>query len=149
MSASKYYIVVISKDHIARGIAGGYIQASHGKATALKKLRKDDWVIVYSPKVSYEGNEPLQAFTAIGQVKDEDLYQHKMSDNFNPFRRNIVYYQCNDRPIAPLINDLDFIENKKTWGYRFRFGFFEIGADDFELLRFEMLTEKLTTINQY
>jgi hypothetical protein len=148
MSASKYYIVVASKDHIAHGIAGGFIQANHGKATLLNKLRKDDWVIAYSPKVSYEGNMPLQAFTAIGQVRDEELYQYKMSDSFNPFRRNVVYYQCNERPIVPLIQDLDFIENKKAWGYRFRFGFFEIGSDDFELIRFEMITEKQTTIHQ-
>lgn len=148
MSAPKYYIVVVSKDHIARGIAGGFIQSNHGKATLLNKLRKDDWVIIYSPKVSYEGNVPLQAFTAIGQVKDDELYRHKMSDSFNPFRRNMVYYQCNERPIVPLINDLDFVENKKAWGYRFRFGFFEIGEDDFELIRFEMLTEKQTIIHQ-
>lgn len=147
MSASKYYIVVVSKDHIARGIECGFIQSNHGKATLLNKLRKDDWVIVYSPKVSYEGNLPLKAFTAIGQVKDDELYQHKMSDSFNPFRRNVVYYQCNERRIAPLINDLDFIENKKAWGYHFRFGFFEIGEDDFELIRFEMLTEKQTIIH--
>jgi hypothetical protein len=148
MSTPKYYIVVASKNHVQRGVAGGFIQANHGKAAALKKLRKDDWVIIYSPKVSYEGNEPLQAFTAIGQVKDEELYQGIMAGNFMPFRRNVVFYQCNDRPIAPLINDLDFIENKKAWGYRFRFGFFEIGEQDFELLRFEMLTENLTEIHQ-
>jgi hypothetical protein len=148
MATPKYYIVVVSKNHIQRGVAGGFIQANHGKAAAIQKLRKDDWIIVYSPKVSYEGNEPLQSFTAIGQVKDEELYQGVMTGNFNPFRRNITYYQCNDRPIGPLINDLDFIENKKAWGYRFRFGFFEIGEQDFELLRFEMLTEELTTIHQ-
>ncbi len=148
MSAPKYYIVVVSKNHVARGVAGGFIQANHGKAASLKKLHKDDWVIIYSPKISYEGNAPLQAFTAIGQVKDEELYQYKMSEDFSPFRRNVVYYDCNERPIVPLINDLDFIENKKAWGYRFRFGFFEIGEEDFELIRFEMLTEKLTTIHQ-
>lgn len=146
MSAPKYYIIVASKDHIQRGVAGGFIQANHGKAASLRKLRKDDWVIIYSPKTSYEGNEPLQAFTAIGQVKDEELYQGIMAGDFTPYRRNVVYYQCNDRPIAPLINDLNFIENKKAWGYRFRFGFFEISQEDFELLRFEMLTEKLTKI---
>lgn len=146
--SSKYYIVVASKNHVERGVADGFIQANHGKNAALKKLHKGDWVIIYSPKYLYEGNEPLQAFTAIGQVKDDELYQHKMSENFTSFRRNVTYYRCYDTPIAPLINDLDFIDNKQSWGYKFRFGFFEIGVDDFELLRFEMLTEQLTPIHQ-
>lgn len=147
MSAPKYYIVVVSKDHIQRGVAGGFMQANHGKATSLRKLHKGDWVIIYSPKMTFEGNEPLQAFTAIGQVKDEELYQYKMSENFIPYRRNVVYYQCHEIPIAPLINSLDFIENKKAWGYRFRFGFFEIDEADFELIRSQMVKGKQTAIH--
>jgi hypothetical protein len=147
MENSKYFIVVVSKDHIASGVNGGFMQSNHGKPASLKKLSKGDWVIFYSPKQVYAGNEPLQAFTAIGQVKDEELYQHKMSENFIPYRRNVTYYQCNETPIAPLINDLDFIENKKAWGYKFRFGFFEIGEEDFEQIRFEMIKAELTIIN--
>lgn len=107
-----------------------------------------DWVIFYSPRQTYAGNESLKAFTAIGQVKDEELYQYKMTENFIPYRRNVTYYRCNETPIIPLINDLDFIGNKKAWGYKFRFGFFEIGEEDFEQIRFEMMTGELTVINQ-
>lgn len=130
----RYWIVVVSKDHIAKGIDGGFMQANHGKQGPLKRMAVNDWVICYSPKVTYSGNNLCQAFTAIGQVADDEIYQHKMSDDFIPYRRNIKYHACKETAILPLIEELSFIPNKKSWGYPFRFGFFEIGEDDFKLI---------------
>jgi predicted RNA-binding protein len=135
----QYWIVVVSKDHIARGVAGGFIQANHGKEGPLKRMSAGDWVICYSPKQSYGGNQVLQAFTALGQVEDDKVYQHKMTDDFIPYRRNIKYYDCKETPIAPLIDQLSFIKNKSSWGYQFRFGFFEIPEVDFELIKTKMV----------
>jgi hypothetical protein len=135
----KYWITVASKDHVARGVAEGFMQANHGKEGPLKRMFIDDWVIFYSPKQSYNGNEPCQAFTAIGQVADEQIYQHKMADDFIPYRRNVKYYGCRETPIAPLINGLEFIKNKSSWGYSFRFGFFEIREHDFRLIQSNMI----------
>ena len=135
----KYWITVVSKDHIKRGVDGGFMQASHGKAGSLKRLNENDWVIFYSPKVSYAGDEKLQAFTAIGRVADDQIYQFKMSEDFVPFRRNIEYYPCKEVPIVPLVGSLDFIKVKNAWGYRFRFGFFEIEEHDFNLLKGKLL----------
>ena len=53
----RYWITVVSKDHIKRGVEGGFMQANHGKAGPLKKLHVNDWVIFYSPKVTYQGDE--------------------------------------------------------------------------------------------
>jgi len=142
MDKEKYWVTVVSKDHIKRGVAGSFMQANHGKSGSLKKLRPNDWVIFYSPKVTYEGDEKLQAFTAIGQVANGEIYQHKMSDDFIPYRRNVKYYSCKDVPIVPLIGSLDFIRDKKAWRFRFRFGFFEIGERDFNLLKEKMLVQK-------
>jgi hypothetical protein len=36
-----------------------------------------------------------------------------------------------EAPIQPLIEDLTFIKNKKSWGYIFRFGLIEIPEPDF------------------
>jgi EVE domain len=138
-NAAKYWIVVVSKNHLHRSIEGGFMQANHGKPVPLKRMKKDDWVIFYSPKLTMNGDEKLQAFTAIGQTIDETVYQHKMSDDFIPFRRNIKYYECKETPIVPLINDLEFIPNKSSWGYPFRFGFFEINEQDFKLLKEKLL----------
>ncbi len=135
----KYWITVVSKGHLQRGIADGFMQVNHGKSTPLKRMNKDDWVIFYSPKLTMNGDEKLQAFTAIGQTIDETVYQHKMNDDFIPFRRNIKYYECKEIPIVPLINDLEFIPNKSSWGYPFRFGFFEINGPDFKLLKEKLL----------
>lgn len=135
----KYWIVVVSKDHIARGVAGGFMQANHGKEAPLKRMAVGDGVIFYSPKKTYGGNDVLQAFTVIGEVADDKIYQHKMTDDFIPYRRNINYFKCQETPIAPLINELDFIENKTSWGYKFRFGFFEIPEVDYDLIRSAMV----------
>ena len=135
----KYWIVVVSKDHIARGVEGGFMQANHGKEGPLKRMSVGDGVIFYSPKKTYGGNAPLQAFTAIGEVADDKIYQHKMADDFIPYRRNINYFKCQETPIAPLIDQLNFIENKTSWGYKFRFGFFEIPEEDYKLIRSAMV----------
>jgi hypothetical protein len=71
-----------------------------------------DWVIIYSPKKSMDGDEKLQAFTAIGQVAADEIYQHKMSEDFKPFRRDVTYYQCKETPIVPLVDKLSFMPNK-------------------------------------
>jgi len=136
----KYWITVASKDHIARGIAGGFMQANHGKQAALKKVHADDWVLFYSPKQSMNGTEPCKAFTAIGQAVGDEIYQHKMSEDFIPWRRNIKFYESAEAPIIPLVDELDFIINKKSWGYPFRFGFLEIGEQDFELIKKQMIS---------
>jgi hypothetical protein len=135
----KYWVTVVSKDHIMNGVKGGFMQANHGKRAPLARMQKGDWVVFYSPKIEYSGNEKCQAFTAIGTVIDEEIYEYKMSDDFIPYRRNIEFYECKDAPIAPLIERLSFIENKKSWGFIFRFGFFQIPQEDFELIKSEIL----------
>jgi hypothetical protein len=139
MASEKYWITVVSKDHIMRGVAGGFMQANHGKPGSLKKLRVNDWVIFYSPKTTYSGNEKLQAFTAIGQVTGDHIYQYRMSEDFIPYRRDINFYPCKETPFIPLVPQMDFIRDKKSWGYHFRFGFFEIGEHDFNLIKEKML----------
>jgi hypothetical protein len=145
---TRYWITVVSKDHIARGVAGGFMQANHGKAGPLKKMKKDDWVIFYSPKQSYTGNEPCKAFTAIGHIADDEVYQYKMAEDFIPYRRNVQFYQCEEAPIVPLIDQLDFIPNKASWGYPFRFGFFEIKEHDFKIISRAMITGNPNEIKQ-
>ena len=147
MKTNRYWMVVVSKDHVQRGVKDGFMQANHGKAASLKRLSAGDWVIFYSPKQTYAGNEPLQALTAIGQVTDDGPYQFKLTEDFIPYRRNVDFYKCTETPIIPLIWKLDFIGNKKSWGYKFRFGFFEMQEHDFEIIRSEMLKDELAIAN--
>lgn len=136
---TKYWVIVASKDHVKNGVAEGIAQACHGKSSPLKRMKKGDIVIYYSGKQTLGKPEKCQEFTALGNVIDDETYQFQASENFCPSRRNIDFLQCQVISILPLINDLDFIQNKKSWGYPFRFGFFEINQHDFQLISSQML----------
>ena len=139
--STRYWVIVASKNHVMRGVQAGIAQANHGKAAPLKRMNVGDGVLYYSPRYEFEGNEKLQAFTAIGHVAEETVYQFDMGGGFIPFRRDVKYLNCVDVPILPLIPQLTFIENKSSWGYTFRFGFFEIPKIDFDLIANQMTTE--------
>jgi predicted RNA-binding protein len=61
-----------------------------------------------------------------------------MACNFESARRDVDFKLCEEVAIRPLIDKLDFIEDKQRWGYKFRFGFFEITQADFEFIAWEM-----------
>ena len=103
-------------------------------------MHKGDRLIYYSPKVKFGGNEPLHAFTALGEIADDRIYQVEMAPDFKPFRRDVRYEKSGEIPIQPLIPDLDFIRNKKAWGSAFRFGLLEIGKEDFERIAGQFTT---------
>ena len=135
---TKYWVIIASKDHVKKGIAEGFAQACHEKASPLRRMKKDDFVIYYSGKLHFGKPEKCQEFTAIGQVKDDEVYSFQMTKDFCPFRRNITFFESEDISILPLIEHLEFIKNKKSWGYPFRFGFFEINRHDFDLISKQM-----------
>ncbi|HWB27021.1 MAG TPA: EVE domain-containing protein [Chitinophagaceae bacterium] len=139
MSTEKYWIIAASKDHALRGMREGIAQACHGKEAPLKRMKVNDWVIIYSSKEYFGDGRKYQKFTAIGQVKDEMVYQFEMSREFKPFRRNINYYACKETPVLPLLDSLEFTTDKKQWGYPFRYGFFEINGHDFNIISARML----------
>ncbi len=138
----KYWIIVASKDHLQRGLAGGFIQANHGKAAPLKRLHTGDWVFFYSPRAEYDKSEILQCFTAICKILDENIYQHDMGGGFVPFRRNVEFLPAKDVSILPLINDLTFIKDKTHWGAPFRFGTLQIPKEDFRLIAEKMVADQ-------
>jgi hypothetical protein len=143
MNTEKYWVATISKEHTQRGVNGNFIQVCHGKQAPLKRMKKGDYLLVYSSKQTFEGNEKCQSFTALGQVIDDEVYPFQMSENFKPFRRNIKFIECLETPILPLINELEFIPNKKSWGYPFRFGFFEIKENDFNRITSKMMKNEI------
>lgn len=137
--STKYWVIVASKDHVKNGISQGIAQTCHGKVAPLKRMRKGDFVIYYSGKQTYGKLDKCQEFTALGKVIDDEIYQVQVKEDFCPSRRNIEFSKSEDTSILPLINDLNFIQNKKSWGYPFRFGFFEIDQHDFDLISSQML----------
>ena len=133
------WMVVASKNHVVRGVQEGFTQACHGKATPLKRMNEGDWVICYSPKLEFEGTEKCQAFTAIGQVVDGQVFQVDMGQGFTPFRRKINFKECTEVPIRRMLSSLSLTKTRENWGILFRRGFFEIPYPDFQLIACEML----------
>jgi hypothetical protein len=132
------WINTVSREHVLLGVRGRFTQANHGKPNMLRKMARGDWIIFYSPKTAHPDGEPMRAFTAIGQVADDEPYQVEMTPDLQPWRRNVDFLACTETPIRPLIEQLDFIEDKIRWGYKFRFGVFRIGDHDLEVIRSAM-----------
>jgi predicted RNA-binding protein len=140
---ARYWVGVVSKEHVMLGVAQGIAQFCHGKSGPLKRMKKDDWLIYYSPRVRMNSSELVQAFTAIGTLSDDTVYQHEMSAEFKPFRRAVTYISCREVSIKPLISQLEFIKNKTHWGYAFRFGMVEINEADFKIIYEKMTRAEL------
>jgi hypothetical protein len=131
---SGYWIGVASAEHVRRGRSGGFMQLGHGKTTPLKRVKPGDRIVYYSPTVTLGGKDKLQAFTAIGTVKDGEPYVFDVGKGFKPYRRDVKWAKAEEAPIAPLLGKLEFTAGKTIWGYKFRFGLFPVSAADFRLI---------------
>lgn len=126
----KYWINVMTKDHVLTGMAGGFTQANRGAETTLQMLREGDIVFFYSPGTLFRAGEILQAFTAVGRVADGEAHQVALSARMKPWRRSMTSLRSEEAAITPLLPDLDFISDKAHWGLSLRGGLIEIGEDD-------------------
>lgn len=135
---ARFWVGVVSRAHVQIGVRGGFIQLNHGKRSAVRRLKADDRLVMYSPRTSYPDGSPLQAFTAIGTVSTGLEYQVEMSPGFSPYRVDVAFEPCREAPIRPLIDSLSFIKNKQHWGAAFRFGYLGIGEEDFRLIESAM-----------
>jgi hypothetical protein len=153
---------VASAEHVAIGRAQGFMQVGHGKGAPLRRLHAGDRVAYYSPVRVFGSKAPCQAFTAIGTVRDERVYQGVMAGGFEPFRRDVDWCDmapgdgvpsppaervhgrlgaarrrpclAHEAPIRPLLALLSFTAGKPNWGYALRFGLLAVSADDMALI---------------
>lgn len=128
---AQHWIGVVSRAHVQRGVAGGFIQMNHGKKAPLLRMRAGDLLAMYSPRTAFPDGEPLQAFTALGVVRSGTVYQVQMTPDFTPWRIDVDFLPVREAPIRPLIGSLDFIRDKQHWGAAFRFGQLKVSASDF------------------
>jgi hypothetical protein len=146
MNMSRAWIAVASADHVRTGCAGGFMQVCHGKAAPLKRVLPGDRVIYYSPKRTFAGNDRLQAFTAIGVVREGKApYQADMGNGFLPWRRDVGWLPVEETPIQPLLRRLSFANNSANWGYKLRFGLFAISDEDADIIAQAMLTSVVSS----
>jgi len=131
---SAHWIAVASAEHVRRGRTAGFMQVNHGKAAPLRRVKPGDGIVYYSPSTVLGAKDGLQAFTALGTVRDGEPYQGDMGAGFTPFRRDVEWAKARETPIKPLLDRLEFTAGKSNWGYQLRFGLFPISAGDFALI---------------
>jgi len=124
------WIAVASAEHVRRGREGGFMQVCHGKAAPLRRIRRGDRIVYYSPTATFGGKDRLQAFTALGSVTDDAPYGADMGDGFRPYRRMVAWEDVGEAPIHPRLDALAFTAGRPNWGYQLRFGLFAISEGD-------------------
>ncbi len=100
-------------------------------------LKSGDWLIYYSPRVSLRAGTPLQAFTAIGRIPDDEVWQAD-EGQFKPWRRRVDYDSgAHDVSLDALRDRLE-LTAKPNWGYQLRRGLIELSPADFGTIRAAM-----------
>jgi hypothetical protein len=137
MPGEKNWLGVVSRDHVLRGVEQGIAQIGHGKSAGLQRMSAGDGFVYYSPRDAYPKGAPVQAFTAVGRVADDEVWQADEGD-FKPWRRRIDYDPGSlEVAIADLRDRLD-LTAKPNWGYALRRGLIELSAADFALIHAAM-----------
>lgn len=137
MAGERNWLGIVSRDHVLRGVEKGIAQIGHGKATGLRRMSAGDGFVYYSPRAAYPKGAPVKAFTAIGRVADDEVWQADEGE-FKPWRRRIDYEPAAVQvPIADLKGRLD-LTARPNWGYALRRGLIELTTKDFALIHAAM-----------
>jgi len=113
---SGYWIGVATANHVTMGVAGGFMQLSHGKAAPPKREQLGDIIAYYSPVATFGSTEKLRAFRAIGRVKVGKAYRGDIGRGFKSYRRDVTWSASEFVPIEFLLDDLEFTRCKKSSG---------------------------------
>jgi hypothetical protein len=129
------WLGVVCRDHVRRGTELGIAQLGHGKRDGLARLAAGDWLVYYSPRTSLRDGEPLQAFTALGVVADDEIWQAH-EGTFQPWRRRVDYQPgVVETPIRSLSLDLTA---QPGWGIQLRRGLLRLTDEDFDVIHAAM-----------
>jgi hypothetical protein len=131
------WIAVASAEHARRGCAEpakGFMQVCHGKYAPLQRVSPGDLVAYYAPTQRMGGGDRLQKFVSLGVVQPGEPYALDTGGGFTPFRRDVAYVAAEEASILPLLEQFDFVEDPQRWGYKFRFGLFDISEHDMRLI---------------
>lgn len=133
----RFWLGVVSRDHVRRGVERGIAQLGHGKRAPLQRLTAGDWLVYYSPRTGIRSGEVVKAFTAIGEVADDGVWQADEGE-FKPWRRRVDYEpEADEVPVARLTDELE-LTSSANWGYSLRRGLLELSERDFRLIQREM-----------
>ena len=148
------WIAVASAEHARRGRdaqfsvpdARGFMQVGHGKLAPLRRVLPCDRVAYYAPTVTLGATDSCQSFVTLGVVQPGEPYAFDMGGGFVPYRRDVAYVKAQEASILPLLDAFEFVENRQRWGYKFRFGLFEVNDHDMRLIASAMAAD-LASLN--
>ena len=131
------WIAVASAEHARRGrdeAVPGFMQVGHGKLAPLKRVHPGDRVVYYAPTEVYGVADRFQQFVSIGVVLPGEPEAVDMGGGFVPYRRPVRYIGARETPILPLLDRLEFVEDRRRWGGKLRFGLLAISDHDMRLV---------------
>jgi len=122
---------VVSADHVRRCVELGIAQIGHGRRAGLARLGAGDGLVYYSPRRARGDAGTLRAFTAVGRIADDELWQAD-EGGFHPWRRRAEYEPVPDPvPLDRVRTGLE-LTRAPNWGYPLRRGLVELSRGDFE-----------------
>jgi hypothetical protein len=131
------WLGVASAEHVRRAVGLGIAQIGHGKRSGLAGMRLGDTLTYYSAQERVGGPRSLRAFTAIGTVADDEIWQ---ADDraFRPYRRRVDYVPTASLvPVDALRDDLDLTASP-GWGAQLRRGLVQLRDTDADRIRAAM-----------
>ena len=131
---SAYWIAVASAEHVRRGRKDGFMQVNHGKAAPLRRVKPGDGIVYYSPTTILGEKDGLQAFTAIGTVREGEPYQGDMGAGFTPFRRDVDWATAKKRRSSRCSTGWTSPPASRTGATSFALACFRVSAADFALI---------------
>ncbi|MEO8857128.1 MAG: EVE domain-containing protein, partial [Burkholderiaceae bacterium] len=117
------WVAVASAEHARHGRDHspiGFMQVGHGKGAPLRRLAGGDRVAYYAPATQLGGKDRLQSLVSIGIVQSRAPYTADMGGGFIPWRRDVMYVVAREIPIAPLLDALEWVDDRRHWGAKFR-----------------------------
>ncbi|WP_448808363.1 EVE domain-containing protein [Agromyces bauzanensis] len=130
------WLGVVSAAHVRRAQRLGIAQVNHGRRAGLARMRPGDTLVYYSPVEERGDTSPLRAFTALGIVADDEIWQADEGD-FKPYRRRVVYAETRPLPLSEL-HDRLHLTAQPNWGYQLRRGLIPLDEHDIALIRDNM-----------
>ena len=135
---SRAWIAVACAEHVRRAVDLSVMQVNHGKPGPLRRLQPGDRVAYYSPTERFRGAGRLQAFTALGVIRDDRIVQIDMGGGFCPFRRAVDWFGGRPAPMRLLLDVPGFALSGPQWGAKLRYGLLEIDSESMDLIAAEM-----------
>jgi hypothetical protein len=126
------WLGVVSQAHVQRGVRGGFAQVCHGKAAPLRRMKRGDWLVYYSPSLEM-GGAPLRAFTALGQIVDDEVFSFDMGGGFVPFRRRVRYVTSGEVRLDDVKRELELCRGPH-WSMALRRGLLRLDPRDLSII---------------